>query len=82
MQESFESLRKEKYETKLSKHVWNLEKENRQFSIRRGHRQANTSRQKWKTKLRSVQKKAMIMKGRSRNVLNRRSQMFSKCGQF
>ena len=46
------SLRNEKYkhETELSKHVWNLKKENSRI----GHCQANTSRKKRKTKLRSV----------------------------
>ena len=45
-----------------------------------GHRQANTSRQKRKTKLHSVPRgKADDQKGRSKNILNRRSEMFSKC---
>ena len=50
------SLRNEKYkhETELSKHVWNLKKEKPTIFDQMDHCQANTSRKKRKTKLRSV----------------------------
>ena len=46
---------KSKHETELSKHVWNLKKGNRQFSIRWAIvKTTPASRKKQKTKLRSV----------------------------
>ena len=76
------SLRNEKYkhETELSKHVWNLKKENRQFSIRWAivkQLPAGTNGKRNCTLC--LEEKLMIMKGRSKNILNRRSEMFSKC---
>ena len=49
-------LRSEKYkhETELSKHVWNLRKRKSAIFDQMNHRQANTNRQKRKTKLHSV----------------------------
>jgi len=45
-----------------------------------GHHQTNTSWQKWKAKQHSVPKgKANDYVGRSKNILNRRFKMFSKC---
>ena len=78
MQESFESLRNKKYkhETKLSKHLWNLKRENRQFLIRWAivkQMPAGTL---------CIEEKPLIMKDRSKNILNRRSEMFSKYRHF
>ena len=76
------SLRNEKYkhETELSKHVWNLKKENRQFSIRWAIvKQLPAGRNGKRNCTLCLEEKLMIMKGRSKNILNRRSEMFSKC---
>ena len=76
------SLRNEKYkhETELSKHVWNLKKENRQFSIRWAIvKQIPAGRNGKRKCTLCLEEKLMIMKGRSKNILNRRSEMFSKC---
>ena len=76
------SLRNEKYkhETELSKHVWNLKKENRQFSIRWAIvKQIPAGRNGKQNCTLCLEGKLMIMKGRSKNILNRRSEMFSKC---
>ena len=76
------SLRNEKYkhETELSKHVWNLEKENRQFSIRWAIvKQTPAGRNGKQNCALCLEEKLMIMKGRSKNILNRRSEMFTKC---
>ena len=72
------SLRNEK--TELSKHVWNLKKENRQFSIRWAIvKQLPAGRNGKRNCTLCLEEKLMIMKGRSKNILNRRSEMFSKC---
>ncbi|KAK2565230.1 hypothetical protein P5673_011174 [Acropora cervicornis] len=76
------SLRNEKYkhETELSKHVWNLKKENRQFSIRCAIvKQTPAGRNGKRNCALCLEEKLMIMKGRSKNILNRRSEMFTKC---
>ena len=74
------SLRNEKYkhETELSKHVWNLKKENRQFSIRWAIvKQIRTGRNGKRNCTLCLEEKLMIMKGRLKNILNRRSEMFN-----
>ena len=76
------SLRNEKYkhETELSKHVWNLKKENRQVSIRWAIvKQLPAGRNGKQNCTLCLEEKLMIMKGRSKNILNRCSEMFSKC---
>ena len=75
------SLRNEKYkhENELSKHFWNLKKENRQFSIRWAIKQIPAGRNGKRNCTLCLEEKLMIMKGRSKNILNRRSEMFSKC---
>ena len=76
------SLRNEKYknETELSKHVWNLKRENRQFSIRWAIvKQIRAGRNGKRNCTLCLEEKLMIMKGRSKNILNRRSEIFSKC---
>ena len=76
------SLRNEKYkhETELSKHVCNLKKENQQFSIRWAIvKQIPAGRNGKQNCTLCLEQKLMIMKGRSKNILNRRSEMFSKC---
>ena len=76
------SLRNEKYkhETELSKHVWNLKKENRQFSIRWTIvKQTPAGRNGKRNCALCLEEKLMIMKGRSKNILNRRSEIFTKC---
>ena len=68
------SLRNEKYkhETELSKHVWNLKKENRQFSIRWAIvKQLPAGRNGKRNCTLCLEEKLMIMKGRSKNILNR-----------
>ena len=80
MQKSFESLCNEKYkhEAKLSKHFWNLEKENRQFSIRWAIvKQLPAGRNGKRNCALCIEEKPMIMKGRSKNIINGRSQMLS-----
>ena len=63
-----------------SKHVWNLKKENRQFSIRWAIvKQLPAGRNGKRNCTLCLEEKLMIMKGRSKNILNRRSEMFSKC---
>ena len=76
------SLRNEKYkhETELSKHVWNLKKENRQFSIRWAIvKQTPAGRNGKRNCALCLEEKLMIMKGRSKNILNRRSEIFTNC---
>ena len=76
------SLRNEKYkhETELSKQVWNLKKENRQFLIRWAIiKQLPAGRNRKRNCTLCLEEKLMIMKGRSKNILNRRSEIFSKC---
>ena len=76
------SLRSEKYkhETELSKHVWYLKKENRQFSIRWTIvKQTPAGRNGKRNCALCLEEKLMIMKGRSKNILNRRSEIFTKC---
>ena len=76
------SLRNEKYkhETELSKHIWNLKKENRQVLIRWAIvKQIPAGRNGKRNCTLCLEEKLMIMKGRSKNILNRRSEMFSKC---
>ena len=69
-----------KHETELSKHVWNLKKENRQFSIRWAIvKQLPAGRNGKRNCTLCLEEKLLIMKGRSKNILNRRSEMFSKC---
>ena len=61
------SLRNEKYkhETELSKHVWNLKKENRQFSIRWAIvKQTPAGRKGKRNCALCLEEKLMIMKGR------------------
>ena len=66
--------------TKSTKHVWNLKKENRQFSIRWAIlKQIPAGRNRKRKCTLCLEEKLMIMKGRSKNILNRRSEMFSKC---
>ena len=75
-------LRNEKYkhETELSKHVWNLKKKKPAIFDQMGHRQANTSQKKRKTKLRPVPRgEADDHERPSKNILKRRSEMFTKC---
>ena len=76
------SLRNEKYkhETELSKHAWNLKKENRQFSIRWTIvKQTPAGRNGKRNCALCLEEKLMIMKGRSKNILNRRTEIFTKC---
>ena len=76
------SLRNEQYKhkTELSKHVWNLKKENRQFLIRWAIvKQTPAGRNGKRNCALCLEEKLMIMKGRSKNILNRRSEMFTKC---
>ena len=74
------SLAKYKHETELSKHVWNLKKENRQFSIRWTIvKQTPAGRNGKRNCALCLEEKLMIMKGRSKNILNRRSEIFTKC---
>ena len=76
------SLRNEKYkhETELSKHTWNLKKENRQFSIRWAiFKQTLVGRNRKRNCALCLEEKLMIMKGRSKNILNRHSEIFTKC---
>ena len=71
---------KYKHETELSKHVWNLKKENRQFSIRWAIvKQIQAGRDGKRNYTLCLEEKVMIMKGRSKSILNRRSEMFTKC---
>ena len=76
------SLRNEKYkqQTELSKHVWNLKRKSSIFD-QMGHRQANTRRQKRKTKLYSVPRGKADDHERSfkEHFFNKRSETFSKC---
>ena len=75
-----ERSEKYKHETELSKHVWNLKKENRQFSIRWTIvKQIPAGRNEKRNCALCLEEKLMIMKDRSKNILNRRSEMFSKC---
>ena len=67
------SLRNRKYQndTELSKHVWKLKSENRPFVI------------KWslvkKIPAEVLEEKLLIMKGSKKYLLNKRSEIFSKC---
>ena len=66
------SLRIEKYkhETELSKHVWNLKKENRQCSIRWAIvKQIPGGRNGKRNCTLCLEEKLMLMKGRSKNIL-------------
>ena len=76
------SLRNENYkrETKLSKHIWNLKNENRQFSIRWAIvKQVPAVRNGKRNCTLCLEEKLLIMKGRLKNIHNRRSEMLSKC---
>ena len=71
---------KYKHEMESSKHIWNLKKENRQFSIRWAIvKQIPAGRNGKRNCTLYLEEKLMIMKGRSKNILNRCSEMFSKC---
>ena len=75
-------LRNKKYkpETELSKHVWNLKKENRQLSIRWAIiKQIPAGRNGKQNCTLCLEEKLVIRKGRSKKILNRRSEMFSNC---
>ena len=72
--------KKNKPETELSKHVWNLKKENGQLSIRWAiMKQIPAGRNGKQSCTLCLQEKLVIMKGRSKKILNRRSEMFSNC---
>ena len=72
-----------KAKIKLSKHVWNLEKENRQFSIRWAIvKQVPAGRNGKRNCTLCIEEKPITMKCRSKNILNRRSKMFSQCCHF
>ena len=68
------SLRNEKYkhETELSKRVWNLKTE----TVRQIPAGRNGTRN-YRRKL--LEERLVIMKGGAKNILNRRSELFSKC---
>ena len=76
------SFRNAKYsnDTELSKHVWNLKKENKDFSIKwsiikrvaaykPGSKRCNLC----------LEEKLLLMKARKKHFLNKRSEFFSKC---
>ena len=68
------------HETELSKHVSNLKKENRKFSIRWAIvKQIPAGRNGKRTCTLCLGEKLMIMKGRSKDIHNGRSEMYSKC---
>ena len=76
------SFRNAKYsnDTELSKHVWNLKKENKDFSIKwsiikrvaaykPGSKRCNLC----------LEEKLLLMKAKKKHFLNKRSEFFSKC---
>ncbi len=74
------SLRNIEYknETELSKHVWKLKTENRPFTIKWSLVKQIPAGGTRKCKL-CLEEKLMIMKRRKKNLLNKRSELFSKC---
>ena len=74
------SLRNSKYknETELSKHVWKLKTENRPFKIKWSFVKKISAGGSGTCRL-CLEEKLLIMKGRNKNLLNKRSEIFSKC---
>ena len=73
------SLNNRRYqnETELSKHVWHLKDTKRAFNIKwRIIKQIPAGTRKCPL---CSQEKLLILKGRKKNILNKRSELFSKC---
>ena len=73
--------RKYKNETELSKHVWNLKDNKREYTIAWDIIRQIATRGTGPRKCRRLclEGKLLILKGRRKNILNKRSELFNKC---
>ena len=77
---SYIGITKYSNDTELSKHVWNLKKENKDFSIKWSIiKQVAAYKPGSKTCNLCLEEKLLLMKAKKKHFLNKRSEFFLKC---
>ena len=67
-------------ETELSKHTWTLKENKRNYNIKWGFiKQLPPAHEKQKSCRLCLEERLLILKGRKKNILNKRSELFSAC---